>query len=48
MKNLIPGILMIVLAFLVGAHKNAAFGLFGFLCFFVVGVTLIIESRKKL
>ncbi len=44
---LLPGLGMIVLAFFAGAQKNAALGLSGFLCFFVIGVTLIIEGWRR-
>ncbi len=38
---------MIVLAFIAGAQRNPAFGMMSFLCFFVLGVVLIIEGRKR-
>jgi len=44
----LPGCGMIVLAFFAGGQKNLTLGLLSFLCFFVVGVALIIEGRKRL
>ena len=41
------GFLLIVLAFWAGTQPNALLGLLGFLGFFVVGVTLIVEGFKK-
>ena len=47
MKYFAFGVLLIVLAFVAGAQKNPTLGLLGFLCFFVTGVTLIIEGLKR-
>ena len=47
MKRALLGLLLIAFAFFTGAQKNAVFGLFGFLAFFTVGVTLVIEGFKK-
>jgi len=47
MKRLFLGLLLIGFAFFAGAQKNAVFGLFGFLVFFTLGVTLIIEGYRK-
>ena len=49
-RYLIPGAFCIGLAFFAGAQRNVFLGLIGFLSFFVVGVTLVVEgfkSRKK-
>ena len=47
MKSIAIGMLLIVLAFVAGAQKNALFGLLGFLAFFTVGVTVLVEDWKK-
>jgi len=41
------GLLLIALAFWAGSQANIVFSLFSFLCFFVVGVTLLMEGFKK-
>jgi len=46
-RYVLPGIVMIGLAFFAGSVSNSAIGLFGFLSFFTIGVTLIIEGYKK-
>lgn len=46
-KYFLPGIGLIAMAFYAGAQKNPTLGLFAFLCFFVMGVTLIIEGFRK-
>ena len=43
----IPGLLLIVFAFIFGSQKNPLFGLFAFLPFFTLGIILIIEGKKK-
>ncbi|MBN1687585.1 MAG: hypothetical protein JW893_00635 [Candidatus Omnitrophica bacterium] len=43
----ILGILLILTGFWAGTHPNIIFAFIGFLCFFVVGVTIILEGRKK-
>jgi hypothetical protein len=45
-KYFIPGTLCILLAFVAGSQKSMIFGLGGFLAFFTVGITLIIEGRR--
>ncbi len=44
----LPGLGLIGLAFWAGAHPNLAVAFLGFLSFFVVGVTLLKEGRKKI
>jgi hypothetical protein len=44
---LLPGAGMIVLAFVAGSQKNPALGLLSFLCFFVIGVTLVLEGWRR-
>lgn len=46
-KYLLPGLGLILLAFFAGSVSQPFLGLLGFLCFFTVGVTLIIEGRKR-
>lgn len=46
-KWFFPGVLFIVTAFWAGTLPNPVFALAGFLSFFTIGVTLIIEGRKK-
>jgi len=46
-KYFLPGILLILCAFWVGTLKSLIFALVGFLSFFLAGVALIIEGRKK-
>jgi hypothetical protein len=46
-RYFLPGIGLILMAFYAGAQKNPTLGLFAFLCFFVMGVTLIIEGFRK-
>jgi len=43
----LPGILLILCAFWVGTLPSMVFSLLGFLSFFLAGVTLIIEGRKR-
>lgn len=45
-QSLLPGFLLIILAFVSGFHKQPLFALAGFLSFFVIGVTVIIEGSK--
>jgi len=47
LKYLLPGLGLILLALFAGSVKNPVLGLLGFLSFFVVGVTLIIEGWRK-
>ena len=47
LSHLLLGIFLILLAFFAGAQKNPVFGLFGFLSFFVLGVTLVIEGFRR-
>ncbi len=44
---LISGALMVALGFCVALQKDPFLGLVGFLSFFVVGVTLIVEGLKR-
>ena len=46
-RSFFPGILLIVVAFFMGTHSHIIFALIGFLSFFVVGVTIIVEGWKK-
>ena len=47
-KYLLPGILLILCAFWVGTLPSMVFSFLGFLSFFLVGVALIIEGRKRI
>ena len=47
LKYFLPGLVLIALGFYAGAQKNPTLGLFAFLCFFVMGVTLIVEGWRK-
>lgn len=47
LKYLLPGIGLILLAFLAGSQHNVVFGFLGFMSFFVFGVVLIIEGKNK-
>ncbi len=47
LRYFLPGLGLIALAFFAGAQKNPTLGLFAFLSFFVVGVTLIVEGFRK-
>lgn len=44
----LPGIGLILLAFWAGGAPHPAISLLGFLSFFVVGVTLMKEGRRKI
>lgn len=46
-KYLLPGVLLILCAFWAGTLPNTAFAFLGFLSFFLAGVALIIEGRKR-
>jgi len=46
-KYFLPGSLLIFCAFWVGSASNMVFSFLGFLSFFLAGVALIIEGRKK-
>jgi len=46
-KYFLPGAALIICAFWVGMLPNTVFALVGFLSFFVIGVTLIVEGRKR-
>ncbi|MEI7751486.1 MAG: hypothetical protein WCJ71_05265 [Candidatus Omnitrophota bacterium] len=43
----LPGILLILCAFWVGTLPSMVFSFLGFLSFFLAGVALIIEGRKR-
>ena len=47
-KYLLPGIILIGCAFWVGTLPSMVFSFLGFLSFFLAGVALIIEGRKRL
>jgi len=47
LKYLLPGVLLILCAFWVGTLPNMVFSFLGFLSFFLAGVALIIEGRKR-
>jgi hypothetical protein len=46
-KYLLPGIALIGCAFWVGTLPSMVFSFVGFLSFFLAGVALIIEGRKR-
>jgi hypothetical protein len=46
-KYFLPGILLILCAFWAGTLPSMVFSLLGFLSFFLAGVALIIEGRKR-
>jgi hypothetical protein len=46
-KFFLPGIILILCAFWVGTLPSLVFSLLGFLSFFLAGVALIIEGRRK-
>jgi hypothetical protein len=46
-KYLLPGLVLIGCAFWAGTLQNLIFALVGFISFFVIGVTLIIEGWKQ-
>ncbi len=46
--QIILGLLVVLIAFFAGLQKNIFLGMLGFLSFFVIGVTLIIEGFKRL
>ncbi len=46
-KYFLPGVLLILCAFWAGTLSNMVFAFLGFLSFFLAGVALIIEGRKK-
>lgn len=46
-KKISPGILCLILAFAAGSPKNPMAGFLGFLSFFVIGVTLLVEALKS-
>jgi hypothetical protein len=46
-KYFLPGLVLILCAFWVGTLPSTIFALAGFLSFFLAGVALIIEGRKK-
>ncbi|OGX13431.1 MAG: hypothetical protein A2351_03835 [Omnitrophica bacterium RIFOXYB12_FULL_50_7] len=46
-KYFLPGLLLITCAFWVGTLPSMVFSFLGFLSFFLAGVALIIEGRKK-
>lgn len=47
LRYLLPGLGLILLAFVMGAQKDPVFGLLGFLPFFTLGVLLIIYGRDR-
>ena len=47
LQYLLPGFTLIGVAFFAGSVSNPVFGMFGFLCFFTAGVTLIVEGWKR-
>ncbi len=47
LQSFLPGVLLLLLAFFAGTHSHVVLGMFGFLCFFVMGVTVIVEGWKK-
>ncbi len=47
LNSFLPGVALIVLAFYTGTQKQPLFALAGFLSFFVMGITLIIEGFKN-
>ena len=46
-KYFLPGVLLILCAFWVGSADNMIFSFLGFLSFFLAGVALMIEGRKR-
>ena len=46
-KYLLPGLALIGCAFWVGTLPSMVFSFLGFLSFFLAGVALIIEGRKR-
>ncbi|HOW87763.1 MAG TPA: hypothetical protein PKV84_03810 [Candidatus Omnitrophota bacterium] len=46
-KYFLPGAVLVGCAFWAGTLPSPVFALAGFLSFFVIGVTLIVEGRKK-
>jgi hypothetical protein len=44
---ILPGVIFILLAFWAGTAKSMALAFLGFLSFFVIGVALVIEGRRK-
>jgi hypothetical protein len=47
-QYLAPGIALVAMAFYAGSQRHIVLALFGFLSFFSVGVTLIIEGIRKI
>ena len=47
LAHLFLGLILILMAFWACSQSNAVFALFGFLSFFVVGVTVIVEGFKN-
>jgi len=47
LKWFLPGAVFILLAFWAGTMKSMTLAFIGFLSFFLIGVTLIIEGRKR-
>lgn len=48
LKYILPAVVMFGMALFAGSHKNATIGLFGFLAFFLLGVVLLVEGKKRL
>jgi hypothetical protein len=46
-KTILPGMVLIAAAFVAGLQKDPFLGLMSFLCFFVIGVTVIIEGCRR-
>lgn len=46
--RLLPGILLVLMAFWAGSQKNPTMGLFSFLPFFVTGVLIILRGLEEL
>lgn len=43
----LPGIGLIIMAFFSGSHGNLLVALVGFLAFFCIGVTVLVEGRRQ-
>lgn len=43
----LPALGLLILAFVTGSHANPLFGLIGFVCFFTLAVTLVVEGWKR-
>jgi len=47
LKYLLPGVALILCAFWAGTLPSMVFSCLGFLSFFVAGIALIVEGKKK-